>query len=108
MTVCVRGAARVVVVGAVGVVVPAGVVVVVAPVQLPALQLSQQLGRAPTHAEPPLGAVHLASFGFSRHFVLPEGGVRQHATKPGLPPAHFLAPCTASAPPCFAPSPPCP
>src|SRR5262245_26345991 len=99
MTVCVPAAS--VVVGPGGAVGATGVVVVVAPVQLPALQLSQQLGTAPAHAEPPLGAVHLASFGFSKHFVLPVAAVRQHVTKPGRPQVDCLAHLTTCARHCF-------
>ena len=67
------------------------VVVVVASAQLPAAQLSQQLGMVPTHAEPPLGAVHLAAFGLTTHFVLPLAVVRQQVTNPALPQVDFLA-----------------
>ena len=86
MTVCVWGRASVVVV--VG---PGAVVVVVASAQLPAAQLSQQLGMVPTQAEPPLGAVHFAALGFTTHFVLPLAVVRQHVTNPALPQVDFLA-----------------
>jgi hypothetical protein len=92
MTVCVWGRASVVVV--VG---PGAVVVVVASAQLPAAQLSQQLGMVPTQAEPPLGAVHFAALGFTTHFVLPLAVVRQHVTNPALPQVDFLAhPSTAA------------
>jgi hypothetical protein len=91
MTVCVRGVPSVVVVVAPGV-----VVVVVSPAQPPALQLSQQLGTAPTHAEPPLGAVHFAWLDLTEHFVLPVAVVRQHVTKPGAPQVDFLAHRTTS------------
>jgi len=86
MTVCVWGRAIVVVVVA-----PGTVLVVAASGQLPAAQLSQQLGMVPTHAEPPLGAVHLAAFGFTTHFVLPLAVVRQQVTNPALPQVDFLA-----------------
>ena len=46
-------------------------VVVVAPTQPPAVQLSQQLGTVPTHAEPPTGALHFVALDFREHFVLP-------------------------------------
>src|SRR5262249_25048861 len=75
MTVCVLVAS--VVVGPGGAVGATGVVVVVAPIQLPALQLSQQLGTAPTHAEPPLGAGHLASPRFRQPLGLPVAVRRQ-------------------------------
>jgi hypothetical protein len=91
MTVCVWGRPSVVVVVAPGV-----VVVVIAPGQLPAAQLSQQLGTAPTHAEPPLGAVHFAWLAFTEHFLVPFAVVRQHVTKPASPQVDFLAqPSTA-------------
>src|SRR5262249_62135409 len=84
MTVCVRVRSVVVVVA------PGGVVVVVAPAQPTALQLSQQLGVVPTHAEPPLGAAHFAALDFTEHFVLPLPGVRKHVTKPAETPVAFL------------------
>src|SRR5262245_3574805 len=90
MTVCVR-VWSVVVVAAPGV-----VVVVVAPTQPPALQLSQQLGTVPTHAEPPMGAMHFASLDFTEHFVAPAAVVRQHVTKPVAPQVDFLAHFTTS------------
>ena len=96
MTVCVWGRASVVVVVAPGV-----VVVVVAPAQLPATQLSQQLGTAPTHAAPPLGAVHFAGLGFTAHFVTPFAVVRQQVTKPASPQVDFLAQLTTDALHCF-------
>jgi hypothetical protein len=101
MTVCVWGRASVVVVVAPDTVVvdvaPGTVVVVVASAQLPAAQLSQQLGMVPTHAEPPFGAVHLAALGFTTHFVLPLAVVRQQVTNPALPQVDFLAhPSTAA------------
>jgi hypothetical protein len=95
LTVCVR-VPSVVVVAAPGV-----VVVVVAPEQLPALQLSQQLGTVPTHADPPWSAVHFAWLDFREHFVLPFVVVRQHVTKPGAPQVDFLAHRTTSALHCF-------
>jgi hypothetical protein len=67
------------------------VVVVVAAAQLPAAQVSQQLGTVLTQAEPPLGAVHLAALGFTTHFVLPLAVVRQQVTNPALPQVDFLA-----------------
>jgi hypothetical protein len=88
MTVCVRALSVVVVVV---VAPPGGVVVVVPPAQPPALQLSQQLGTAPTHAEPPLGAVHFAVTDLREHLVLLVAVVRQHVTKPFEPQVDFLA-----------------
>ena len=73
-----------------------GAVVVVTP-QLPASQLSQQLGVAPTHATPPMGAAHFASLGFTEHFVMPFAGVRQHVTKPAAPHVDFFAHRTTAA-----------
>ena len=67
------------------------VMVVVVAAQPPAAQLSQQLCIVPTHAEPPLGAVHLAALGFTTHFVLPLAVVRQQVTNPALPQVDFLA-----------------
>jgi hypothetical protein len=111
MTMCVWGRASVVVVVAPAMVVVdvardtvvvdvapgTVVVVVVASTQLPAAQLSQQLGVVPTHAEPPLGAVHFAALGFTTHFVLPFAVVRQQVTNPALPQVDFLAhPSTAA------------
>src|SRR5262249_24920356 len=64
---------------------------VIASAPLPPAQLSQQLGIVPTHAEPPLGAVHLAALGFTTHFVLPLAVVRQQVTNPALPQVDFLA-----------------
>src|SRR5262249_6842467 len=95
MTVCVRVRSVVVVVA------PGGVVVVVAPAQPTALQLSQQLGVVPTHAEPPLGAAHFAVLDFTEHFVLPLAVVRQHVTKPAAPQVDFLAHRRTSALHCF-------
>jgi hypothetical protein len=92
MTVCVWERASVVVVVA-----PGTVVLVVASAQLPAAQLSQQLGMVPTHAEPPFGALHLAALGFTAHFVLPLAVVRQQVTNPALPQVDFLAHPSTSA-----------
>jgi hypothetical protein len=86
----------VVVVGAPGV-----VVVVVTPAQLPAAQLSQQLGAVPTHAEPPLGAMHFAALPFSEHLVLPFALVRQQVTEPAAPQVDFLAHARTAALHCF-------
>jgi len=84
------------------VVVPPGVVVVVvAPTQVPALQLSQQLGTVPTHAEPPLGALHFAWLDFTEHFVLPVPVVRQHVTKPDRPQVDCFAHRTTVVLHCF-------
>jgi hypothetical protein len=94
-TTCVRGPAIVVVVA------PAAVVVVTAPGQVPALQLSQQLGTVPTHAEPPLGALHLDSLGTTEHLVRPVAFVRQHVTKAGLPQVDLRAQPTTLALHCF-------
>jgi len=103
MTVRVRGARVVGVTTGVVVdgVTPGVVVVVVAPAQLPAVQLSQQLGMAPMHDEPPLGAVHFVSLGFTEHFVRPAAVVRQHVTKPVEPQVDFLAHRTTSSLHCF-------
>jgi hypothetical protein len=87
--------------GVVVVVVAPGMVVVVAPAQVPALQLSQQLGTAPTHLEPPLGAVHFAWLDLREHFVLPVAVVRQHVTKPGAPQVDLRAHRTIAARHCF-------
>src|SRR5262245_66687696 len=92
MTVWVRAWTVVVVVASPGV-----VVVVVAPTQPPASQLSQQLGTVPTHADPPMGAVHFAALDLIEHFVLPAADVRQHVTKPGAPQVDLLAHFTTSA-----------
>jgi hypothetical protein len=83
------------------VVVAPGVVGVVAPTQDPAPQLSQQLGTAPTHTEPPLGALHFASLDFTEHFVLPAAVVRQHVTKPDRPQVDCLAHPTTAVLHCF-------
>jgi hypothetical protein len=83
------------------VVAPAAVVVVTAPGQVPAPQLSQQLGTVPTHAEPLLGAVHLDSLGATEHFVLPVAFVRQQVTKPRLPQVDLRAQLTTLALHCF-------
>jgi hypothetical protein len=90
MTVCVWGPDIVVVV-------TPGVVVGVVATQLPAAQLSQQLGVASTHAEPPIGALHFASLGFTEHFETPAAVVRQHVTKPVAPQVDFLAHRTTAA-----------
>ena len=90
MTVCVWGPDIVVVV------VP-GVVVGVVAAQLPAAQLSQQLGMAPTHAKPPIGGLHFASLDFTEHFEIPAAVVRQHVTKPVAPQVDFLAHRTTAA-----------
>ena len=79
------------------VVVALGVEVVVTPAQPPAVQLSQQLGTVPTHAEPPLGALHRAALGFSEHLVAPIAVVRQHVTTPGAPQVDCLAHPTTAA-----------
>ena len=80
---------------------PGVVVVVVAPTQPPASQLSQQLGVVPTHADPPIGAVHFAALDLIEHFVLPAAVVRQHVTKPVAPQVDFLAHFTTAALHCF-------
>ncbi|HKA31474.1 MAG TPA: hypothetical protein VKH82_18975 [Candidatus Binatia bacterium] len=80
---------------------PGGVVVVVAPGQPPALQLSQQLGVVPIHAEPPLGAVHFVVTDFREHLVLPVAVVRQHVMKSFEPQVDFLAHRRTSALHCF-------
>ena len=59
------------------VVVEVDVVVVAHP---PATQASQQLGTAPAHALPPFGATQRAALRLSEQEVVPERGVRQHAT----------------------------
>jgi hypothetical protein len=46
---------------------------------------SQQLGFVPTHAVPPLGAVHELAVLLVLQLVLPFVLVRQHVTKSGLP-----------------------
>jgi hypothetical protein len=97
MTVWVWGRPSVVVVVAPG----AGVVVVVASAQLPAAQLSQQLGTVPTNAAPPLGSVHFAALGFTEHVWLPMAVVRKHVTDPALPQIDFLAHPTTDALHCF-------
>src|SRR5262245_46871469 len=76
---------------------PGVVVVVVAPTQPPASQLSQQLGTVPTHADPPMGAVHFATLDLIEHFVLPAAVVRQHVTNPVAPQVDLLAHFTTSA-----------
>src|SRR5262245_42848152 len=101
MTVCVRLGIVVPVTPCVVVHVTPGVVVVVTSVQLPALQLSQQLGVVPTHAEPPLGAVHFVWLDFSEHFVAPFAVVRQQVTKPGSPQVDRFAQRTTIARHCF-------
>ena len=78
-----------------------GVVVVVTPAQLLALQVSQQLGVVPTQAEPPLGAVHSASLDFTEHFCTPFAVVRQQVTKLGLPQVDRLAQRTTATPHCL-------
>jgi len=90
MTVCVRGPDIVVVVAP-------GVVVGVVAAQLPAAQLSQQLGVAPTHAKPPIGGLHFASLDFTEHFEIPVAVVRQHVTNPVAPQVDFLAHRTTAA-----------
>jgi hypothetical protein len=94
-TTCVVGPGVVVVVG------PAAVVVVTAPEQVPALQLSQQLGTVPTHAVPPLGATHFDSLDATEHLVWPVELVRQQVTKPGLPQVDLRAQLTTLALHCF-------
>jgi hypothetical protein len=86
-----RGRVVVVARGRVVVVARGPVVVVVTAAQLPAAQVSQQLGTVLTQTEPPLGAVHLAALGFTTHFVLPLAVVRQQVTNPALPQVDFLA-----------------
>jgi hypothetical protein len=49
-----------------------------------AVHASQQLGCTPTHAVPPLGALHAAALLFVEHFVTVPF-VRQQVTKPALP-----------------------
>src|SRR5262245_22505373 len=95
-TTCVVGPAIVVVVA------PAAVVVVItAPGQVPALQLSQQLGTVPTHAVPPLGATHFDSLGATEHLLWPVEFVRQQVTKPDLPQVDLRAQLTTLALHCF-------
>ena len=79
------------------VVAPAAVVVVTAPEQVPALQLSQQLGTVPTHAVPPLGATHFDALGATEHLVWPVEFVRQQVTKPGFPQVDLRAQLTTLA-----------
>jgi hypothetical protein len=79
------------------VVAPAAVVVVTAPEQVPALQLSQQLGTVPTHAVPPLGTTHFDSLGATEHLVWPIEFVRQQVTKSGLPQVDLRAQLTTLA-----------
>ena len=57
----------------------------------PSAQASQQLDVAPTHAEPPLGALHFEASFLVEHLVWPLEFVRQHVTKPGLPQVVFAA-----------------
>jgi hypothetical protein len=76
---------------------PGVVVVVVTPAQLPAAQLSQQLGAVPAHADPPLGAVHFAALRLVAHLVLPFALVRQQMTEPAAPQVDFLAHDTTAA-----------
>jgi hypothetical protein len=90
MTVCVRGPGIVVVVAP-------GVVVGVVAGQLPAPQLSQQLGTLPAQAEPPRGGAHFASLDLTEHFIVPFAVVRQHVTKPAAPQVDFLAHRTTAA-----------
>jgi hypothetical protein len=52
--------------------------------QPPALQASQQLGNAPTHALAPDREAHFAN-GFGLQMVGPFDRVRQQVTNPGLP-----------------------
>jgi len=49
------------------------------------VQASQQLEKAPTHAEPPLGALHWFAPFLVEHRVLPRLSVVQQVTNPGLP-----------------------
>ena len=80
--------AALVVVDAAVVVVRAGVVVVVlpgGPHELPGPHASQQLGTDPTHAVPPVGALHTAALLLVEHVVWPVRLVVQQVTKPGLP-----------------------
>ena len=72
------------------------VVVVLVTGQLPDPQVSQQLGASPTHAAPPLGAVHLPALGLMEHVVTPRGVVRQHETNPGLPQVDLAAHLTTA------------
>ncbi len=90
--------AAVVVVGAAVVVVGAAVVVVV-PSQTngpPAPQESQQLAAVPTHAWPPLGALHFSALDLVEHFTLPRRSMRQQVTAPGLPHVDLAAQRTTS------------
>ncbi len=74
-----------------------GAVVVVVPGQMnapsgePAPQESQQLVPLPTHAWPPLGALHLAALDLIEHFTLPRLSTRQQVTDPGFPQMDFAA-----------------
>jgi len=101
MTVCVRPGVVVEVTLGVVVEVTPGVVVGVIAVQLPALQLSQQLGVVPTHAEPPLGAVHFVWLDFTEHFVTAFAVVRQQVTKPGSPHVDRFAQRRTATPHCL-------
>ena len=67
------------------------VVVVVIGTQPVGLQASQQLGRLPTHALLPLGAVQCVPLLLTEQDVLPLLLVRQHVTKPGFPQADLAA-----------------
>ena len=59
--------------------------------QPPVVHASQQLSYTPTHADPPLGAAHLAVFLSMLHLVAPTLFVRQQVTAPGRPHTDFFA-----------------
>jgi hypothetical protein len=61
------------------------VVVVVLPTQPVALHASQQLVAVPTHAWPPLGAMHDVARRLTLHLAGLPDFVRQQVTAPGLP-----------------------
>ena len=61
-------------------------VVVGPPAQPVVVHASQQLGKLPTHACPPLGGSHAVALDLTAHFVLPFAFVRQQVTLPaGFP-----------------------
>jgi len=59
-------------------------VVVGPPAQPVVVHASQQLGKLPTHACPPLGGSHALALDFTVHFVLPFAFVMQHVTLPAF------------------------
>jgi len=70
--------------GAVVVVLPAGT-------QPSGPHASQQLGKLPTQALPPDGALHAAAWRLMLHVVLPLASVRQQVTAPALPQVDLAA-----------------